>query len=70
MRQDWDGEAIMGERCRVYFGQPTPVTNQLGVVACMQAYRGSVGGPLFLDLSSHTSCRIIRSNTKPAIAAL
>jgi hypothetical protein len=28
VRQDWDGEAIMGERCRVYFGQPTPVTNQ------------------------------------------
>lgn len=28
VRQDWDGEAIMGERCRVYFGQPTPLTNQ------------------------------------------
>ncbi len=28
VRQDWDGEAIMGERCRVYFGQPTPLTTQ------------------------------------------
>ncbi|KAG7294368.1 hypothetical protein NEMBOFW57_004439 [Staphylotrichum longicolle] len=28
IRQIWDGEAIMGERCRVYFGQPTPVTAQ------------------------------------------
>jgi len=28
VRQDWDGEAILGERCRVYFGQPTPVTAQ------------------------------------------
>jgi hypothetical protein len=26
VRQDWDGEAIMGDRCRVYFGQPTPLT--------------------------------------------
>lgn len=25
VRSVWDGEAIMGERCRVYFGQPTPV---------------------------------------------
>jgi hypothetical protein len=28
VRQIWDGEAIMGERCRVYFGQPTPLTTQ------------------------------------------
>jgi len=28
VRQMWDGEAIMGERCRVYFGQPTPLTTQ------------------------------------------
>ncbi|KAK4242115.1 Calcipressin-domain-containing protein [Achaetomium macrosporum] len=28
VRQVWDGEAIMGERCRVYFGQPTPLTTQ------------------------------------------
>jgi hypothetical protein len=28
VRQDWDGESIMGERCRVYFGQPTPLTTQ------------------------------------------
>ncbi|KAF3765903.1 hypothetical protein M406DRAFT_322147 [Cryphonectria parasitica EP155] len=26
VRSIWDGEAIMGERCRVYFGQPTPVS--------------------------------------------
>ena len=25
VRSIWDGEAIMGERCRVYFGQHTPV---------------------------------------------
>lgn len=25
VRSIWDGEAILGERCRVYFGQPTPV---------------------------------------------
>lgn len=25
VRSIWDGEAIMGERTRVYFGQPTPV---------------------------------------------
>lgn len=25
VRSVWDGEAIMGERARVYFGQPTPV---------------------------------------------
>ncbi|KAI0112069.1 Calcipressin-domain-containing protein [Nemania sp. FL0031] len=25
VRSIWDGEAIMGERCRVYFGQPTPL---------------------------------------------
>jgi hypothetical protein len=25
VRRVWDGEAIMGERIRVYFGQPTPV---------------------------------------------
>lgn len=25
VRGVWDGEAIMGERCRVYFGQPTPL---------------------------------------------
>lgn len=25
VRSIWDGEAIMGDRCRVYFGQPTPV---------------------------------------------
>ncbi|KAI0137251.1 BcRCN1, regulator of calcineurin [Xylariales sp. AK1849] len=25
VRQVWDGEAIMGERCRVYFGQHTPL---------------------------------------------
>ncbi|KAK4115477.1 Calcipressin-domain-containing protein [Canariomyces notabilis] len=28
VRQIWDGEAIFGERCRVYFGQPTPITAQ------------------------------------------
>jgi hypothetical protein len=26
VRQAWDGETIMGDRCRVYFGQPTPLT--------------------------------------------
>lgn len=25
VRSIWDDEAILGERCRVYFGQPTPV---------------------------------------------
>lgn len=25
VRSIWDGEAILGERCRVYFGQPTPI---------------------------------------------
>ena len=25
VRSIWDGEAIMGERCRVYFGQHTPL---------------------------------------------
>ncbi|OTB03378.1 hypothetical protein M426DRAFT_60460 [Hypoxylon sp. CI-4A] len=25
IRSIWDGESIMGERCRVYFGQPTPL---------------------------------------------
>ncbi|KAL2257178.1 hypothetical protein VTK26DRAFT_548 [Humicola hyalothermophila] len=25
VRGVWDGEAVMGERCRVYFGQPTPL---------------------------------------------
>lgn len=25
VRSVWDGEAIMGDRCRVYFGQPTPI---------------------------------------------
>ncbi|KAK6067085.1 calcipressin family protein [Seiridium cupressi] len=25
VRQVWDGEAVMGERCRVYFGQHTPL---------------------------------------------
>ncbi|KAI1376074.1 Calcipressin-domain-containing protein [Hypoxylon crocopeplum] len=25
VRAVWDGEAVMGERCRVYFGQPTPL---------------------------------------------
>lgn len=25
VRSVWDGEAIMGERCKVYFGQPTPL---------------------------------------------
>ncbi|KAI0900954.1 Calcipressin-domain-containing protein [Annulohypoxylon nitens] len=25
VRGVWDGEAIMGERCKVYFGQPTPL---------------------------------------------
>ncbi|KAL2125985.1 hypothetical protein VTI74DRAFT_2011 [Chaetomium olivicolor] len=28
VREIWDGEAILGERCRVYFGQPTPLTTQ------------------------------------------
>lgn len=28
VRQVWDGEAIMGDRCRVYFGQPTPISAQ------------------------------------------
>lgn len=27
VRSAWDGEAIMGARCRVYFGQPTPVNS-------------------------------------------
>ena len=34
VRQVWDGEAIMGDRCRVYFGQPTPIsatTNRLAL---------------------------------------
>ncbi|RKU40891.1 hypothetical protein DL546_002681 [Coniochaeta pulveracea] len=25
IRSIWDGEAILGERCRVYFGKPTPL---------------------------------------------
>lgn len=25
VRRAWDGEAIMGERCNVYFGRPTPL---------------------------------------------
>ena len=25
VRSVWDGEAVLGERCRVYFGQPTPL---------------------------------------------
>lgn len=25
VRQVWDGEAVMGERVKIYFGQPTPV---------------------------------------------
>ncbi|KAJ4424544.1 hypothetical protein N0V82_000868 [Gnomoniopsis sp. IMI 355080] len=25
VRAIWDGEAILGERCRAYFGQPTPI---------------------------------------------
>lgn len=41
--------------------------HQPGVVACVKAHRGSVGGPPFPDLSSHTLCRIIRSNTKPLL---
>ncbi|KAK3315363.1 Calcipressin [Apodospora peruviana] len=28
VRGVWDGEAILGERCRVYFGQPTPISSQ------------------------------------------
>ncbi|KAK4152759.1 Calcipressin-domain-containing protein [Chaetomidium leptoderma] len=28
VRSIWDGEAIMGEHCRVYFGHPTPLTTQ------------------------------------------
>lgn len=28
VRSVWDGEAIMGERCRVYFGQHTPLNLQ------------------------------------------
>ncbi|KAK3371686.1 Calcipressin-domain-containing protein [Lasiosphaeria ovina] len=31
VRQAWDGEAVMGERCRVYFGQPTSVSAQQDV---------------------------------------
>lgn len=27
VRSAWDGEAIMGDRCRVYFGQLTPVSS-------------------------------------------
>ncbi|RYP11419.1 hypothetical protein DL764_000073 [Monosporascus ibericus] len=30
VRSIWDGEAIMGERCRVYFGQHTPLSNHPG----------------------------------------
>ncbi|RYP19635.1 hypothetical protein DL765_003228 [Monosporascus sp. GIB2] len=30
VRSIWDGEAIMGERCRVYFGQHTPLNNHPG----------------------------------------
>jgi len=26
VRRVWDGEAIMGDVCRVYFGQPTPIS--------------------------------------------
>ncbi|KAK3387624.1 Calcipressin-domain-containing protein [Podospora didyma] len=26
VRKVWDGEAVMGERCRVYFGHPTKIT--------------------------------------------
>lgn len=25
VRSIWDGEAVLGHRCRVYFGQPTPI---------------------------------------------
>ncbi|KAK3683668.1 Calcipressin-domain-containing protein [Podospora appendiculata] len=25
VRRVWDNEAVLGERCRVYFGQPTPI---------------------------------------------
>ncbi|KAK3344146.1 Calcipressin-domain-containing protein [Lasiosphaeria hispida] len=28
VRGVWDGEAVLGERCRVYFGQPTPISAQ------------------------------------------
>ncbi|KAK0634980.1 Calcipressin-domain-containing protein [Bombardia bombarda] len=28
VRSVWDGEAILGEWCRVYFGQPTPISAQ------------------------------------------
>lgn len=28
VRQVWDGEAILGDRCRVYFGAPTPISAQ------------------------------------------
>jgi len=28
VRSVWDGEAIMGDRCRVYFGAPTPISTQ------------------------------------------
>lgn len=28
VRAVWDGEAIMGERCRVYFGQPTDIESK------------------------------------------
>ncbi|KAL2021517.1 hypothetical protein VTK56DRAFT_7016 [Thermocarpiscus australiensis] len=31
VRQIWDGEAVLGERCRVYFGQPTPLAAQQDV---------------------------------------
>lgn len=28
VRSVWDGEAVLGEHCKVYFGQPTPLTVQ------------------------------------------
>ncbi|KAH6621406.1 Calcipressin-domain-containing protein [Chaetomium sp. MPI-SDFR-AT-0129] len=37
VRQIWDGEAIMGDRCRVYFGQPTPLTTRPHTLALPDA---------------------------------
>ncbi|KAK4135655.1 Calcipressin-domain-containing protein [Trichocladium antarcticum] len=28
VRSVWDGEAVLGDHCKVYFGQPTPLTAQ------------------------------------------
>jgi hypothetical protein len=37
VRGIWDGEAVLGERCRVYFGQPTPISPEDGHLALPDA---------------------------------